>query len=121
MAVVALTPEHAERLLASQPLKIGGVLAKADRPRAVAFLLDFAGLVQAARPWVNLAAHEIIRQQMHLSDEPTDEEKTQVDSMLEQVNTVLDVLSVFRNVTVEARIENGVTATHSMVIIRDVK
>jgi hypothetical protein len=121
VAVLALTQNHAERLLSPQSPTVGGVLTKSDRARAVAFLFDFAGLIRAARPWVDLAAREVIRRQMHVSDEPTDPQKAQMESMLEQVNTVLDVLSVLRNVTVEARIENGVTVTHSLVVIRDVE
>ena len=46
-----------------------GALGDVDRPRAVAFLLDFAGLIEAARPWVDFAAREAIRQKMHAGDD----------------------------------------------------
>lgn len=120
LAVVALTVDHAQRLLDARPLDAIGAIGDGDRQRAVAFLLDSAGLIEAARPWAEQVGREVIRQKMHVDEDSSDEDKAQAESMLEQVDTVLDVLQVLRSVTCEHRIEGGVSVTHSLVEFCDV-
>ena len=121
VAVVALSRGHAQRLLSAETLTIGGVLANANRPRAAAFLLDFAGLIEAARPWAELAARQVIEHQMSISDDSPGEQKAQAESIVKQMHTVLDVLKVLRNVTVETRFEGGVRVTRAVTEIRDIE
>jgi len=121
VAVVALSQNHAQRLLEAQSPAAGGVLARTDCPRAVAVVLDFAGLIEAARPWVDLAAREVIKEQMDVSDDASDEEKAEAESILQQVHTVLDVLQVFRTVTAHCRFEQDALITHTLCEIRDLE
>jgi len=58
VGVVAVTKDHAARLLAPAPPALGGVLTDPDRPRAMAASLDWAGLVDAATPWVEFAVRQ---------------------------------------------------------------
>jgi hypothetical protein len=50
-------------LLAPTPSRLGGVLGDAKRPRAMAASFDWAGLVTAATPWVELAVREIAKEE----------------------------------------------------------
>lgn len=53
--VGSLLPRFSARLLADTSLEAQGPLANTDRPLGAAFLLDFAGLVDAISPWVDYA------------------------------------------------------------------
>ncbi len=61
VALVGATQGQAERLLKTTPLVVGGVLASTDRPLIAAAVLDWAGIVNAAAPWAELAAQEVIK------------------------------------------------------------
>jgi hypothetical protein len=63
VAVVSPTEDQAQRLLKATPLSIGGLLGRSQRPRVAAVALDWAGIVEAATPWIDLAAREIGKQQ----------------------------------------------------------
>ncbi len=110
VAVLAASPSHAKRVLASASPISAGVLEDADKPRAMAAIFDWAGTIDAARPWIDLAARKAA------SDKGADEEE-----VASQVNTVLDVLKSFRTITVEGYIENDVYVEHSLVEIRDIE
>ncbi len=62
LAVVAASNRHAERLLTATPLSVGGVLGDTSRPLLSAGLFDWAGLVDAATPWIELGVREAVRQ-----------------------------------------------------------
>ena len=115
VCVFSASKAHTERLLKTTPLAVGGVLAKPDRPLAVAACFDWAGLLSAAKPWADLATDEILRNKMG-----DDAVKTQSPGIKKQVHTVLDVLSVLRRVTSETYVKDGVTVTHTRTEIRDV-
>jgi hypothetical protein len=59
VGVVAFTIDHAKRLLAPAPPRLGGVLGDSKRPRAMAASFDWAGLVAAATPWVELGVRQV--------------------------------------------------------------
>jgi hypothetical protein len=113
VGVFSLSREHTERLLNTTPLKFQGVLADAKRPLAGATAVDTAGLIDAAAPWVNLGAQEILKQQGI--------EGTQKTDILSQVQTALEVLKVFRGATSEMYIEDGALVNHSLAEIRDIE
>jgi len=60
VGVAAATTNHAGRLLTPTPLSAGGVLADANRPRGMAVSFDWAGLVDAASPWVEYAVRQVV-------------------------------------------------------------
>ncbi|HLA86055.1 MAG TPA: hypothetical protein VJL29_14785 [Thermoguttaceae bacterium] len=115
VCVFSLTQSHNERLLSETPLAAGGVLAKTDRPLGVAVVFDWASLVKAAGPWVNMAVEKAIARE-YGPDAPDEQAKAITD----QVHTVLELLSVLRCVTSEAYMENGVTVVHTLTELRDV-
>jgi hypothetical protein len=116
VAVIAVSREHTERLLASTPLKVGGVLAGAEkRPLATAGALDWAALVDAASPWVDLAATMIIKQELR------DAKEEQAKSIMSQVHTVLDVLKCLKTVTSESYFEKGALVSHTLTEVQDLK
>ncbi|MCX7425860.1 MAG: hypothetical protein NTW96_09620 [Planctomycetia bacterium] len=114
VCVLSMSKDHTERLLKATPLKVGGVLAKTDRPLAMAACFDWEGLVGAARPWVAMATDRILEDKMG-----AEQVKAQAPAIKSQVNTVLDVLSVLRHITSETYEEDGVMVTHTLTEIRD--
>lgn len=113
VAVISFSRKQPQRLLTPTPLKIGGVLTDAKRPRAVGFLMQWTALVDAATPWAELAAKEIIK------DQQVEEDKAK--EILEQVHTVLDVLKVFRTLTGETYLKDDAVVTHSVMVVHDVE
>lgn len=116
--VVALsaTKAHTARLLKATPFDVGGVLKGADeRPLAMAASLDWAGLVDAVTPWVELAAAMAIQEQF--GDGEGDEAK----AIMTQVHTVLDILKCLKTVTSESYFEDGACVSHSLTEVQDLK
>jgi len=110
VGVVALTPDHAERLLAETPPSAGGAIGDPDRALAGAVVFDFAALVDTLTPWINLAIEQ------GMKDSPM-----QAAMVAGQVQIVLDVIKVLRTVTSESYFEDGALVTHSLTEIRDIE
>ncbi len=115
VCVFSMSQAHTERLLKATPLSAGGVLSKTDRPMAVAVVFDWAGLLRAGRPWIDLAVEKILDQTLGPDADEADREGIQ-----KQVHTVVELLSVLRCVTSEAHFEDGVMVVHTLTEIRDV-
>jgi len=73
-------------------------------------VFDFAALVDALTPWINLAIEQ------GMKDSPM-----QAAMVAGQVQIVLDVIKVLRTVTSESYFEDGVLVTHSLTEIRDIE
>src|SRR5205823_2617306 len=56
MMVKSLSLKHTERLLTPTPLTTQGGLLEPNRPLFAAAVVDFAGLVGTARPWLETLA-----------------------------------------------------------------
>ncbi len=110
-AVFAASPKHATRLLEATPAK-AGLLRKAKGPLAMAVAFEWAHLVETATPWVDLATREILA-----DDGEVDED--QLESVGDQVHTVLDVLKTLVRVTSVSRFEDGALVSHSLTEISD--
>jgi hypothetical protein len=114
VAVVTLSGGHAERLLATTPLKTdGGPLADRTKALAAAVYFNAPGLVDAAAPWVEWAADRILDVQF-ASD------AARADS-LKQVRTVLEVVKCYRGSTSATYFEGEVLVTHSESVYRDLE
>jgi len=118
VAVLSISPEHTKRLLAASSLQVGCLLGASNRPLAVAVSFDWAAVVEAITPWVDLATEAILRQQF--GDPDSDQSKEQMTAVRDQVHTVLEVLKVFRNVTSESYFDRGALVSHTLVEIRDI-
>jgi hypothetical protein len=111
VAVLTLSQEHSERLIAPTPLKVnGGPLADLKRPLAGATYVNCAGLVDLVQGWVEAAAPFAPAK---------DQEK--VTDALAQVRTVFEVLKVFRSYSSATYFDDGALVTHSEVVITDLK
>ncbi len=114
VGTISISRGHSERLLKSTPLSARGVLIDAERPRAMAVVINWAGLVDAATPWVNLAVEQIL-------EASADNPFVQPGPAREQVATILDVLKVLRSITAEVYIEDDVLVTHTLTEIVDLE
>jgi hypothetical protein len=116
VAVLTASKEHAERLLSRKPLKVdGGPLADGKRPMVSAAYCDWAGIVDALTPWVELGTNKALESQQ--ADMPA---KTR-EGVVRQVRTVLQVLKCFRGATSATTLEDGVLTTHSEAVFRDLE
>lgn len=115
-AVVTASEAHSARLLKSTPPAAGGVLADAKRPRAVAVVFNWAGTVDALTPWLRLAARQAAKENLGGEDDDP-----QIEAILAQVDTVLEVLKAMRRCTAECYFEDGALVTHSMMEVQDLE
>jgi hypothetical protein len=111
VAVVSITHDHTERLLKSTPLAVGGLLAKHDRPLAVAVWLRWAELLQAGGPWIDFAVDQAVA----ANGEDADAKKP----VAEQVHTAVDVLKTLKSLTNECYLEGDALVHHTLLEIHD--
>lgn len=121
---LALSAEHGERLLTPTPLAVqGGPLAQVQRPLAGAVRFDWAGMLDAASPWIELglrqAGPELVQQAADAGPEAAEAVGKDVDALLAQVRTVLAVLKVLRSYSSVTYVEDGATVTHGETVVRD--
>jgi hypothetical protein len=106
LGVAAISKTHAERLLAPTPLQVkDGPLAHARQPLIGALYVDGAGLLSTLRPWVKLG----------LQNADLDRESVQ------QVETVLKILEVFRRYSSLTHPEEDALVTRTEFVFRDVE
>jgi hypothetical protein len=114
VVVFSLSRSHTERLLRPTPLKISsGPLAEwKGKPLASAMVFDWAALVDAAAPWIEMG--------VTLAKPPPVPEGPDGD-VLKQVRTVLEVLKVFRSTSSATYFADGVSVTHTETLMRDLE
>ncbi len=119
LAVLTLSTDHSERLLAETPLQADGLLGKArGKPLAGATHLNWPALFDALMPWVEWG----VRTAGPLfagGDE--DRQDQMVKGILDQVRDVADLLKVFRSYSSITYVEGGAVVTHSETVIRDLR
>jgi hypothetical protein len=111
--------------LQSTPPKLPGPLANPARPLSGAFHLDFAGLVDVTKDWVELgvkatfdlqpAGAPVARRIANLQ-EPDNEMKLIYDSIRDGA----ELLKAFRGVTSATYVEGKMVVTHTEVRIGDI-
>jgi hypothetical protein len=111
-----LSQKQAERLLKKTPLTIAHEPLKGDKPAMTAVIVNFRGMVQMIRPWVEKFALPQILEHVAEHDVPPGLEKKDIPG---QVKTVLDVLGCLRTYTSITYKEGDVTVTHGELVIRD--
>ena len=117
--VITASPSQSERLLKATPFRSYGVLNNPRKPLAAALALDWAALVDAATPWVELATRSIAAKKLHIADDEA--RKTEVDKIVQQARTVLAALKALRNLTAEFYGEDGALVEHGRAEIRDIR
>ncbi len=135
VAVLSVAPAHTSQLLADAALNVSptGPLADRKRPLAAAFYLNSAATIEALTPWIQLAVRKATAQSaeaagagMFLTDDSSRPELQPADDdpsakfVLDQVQTVLDVLKCLCTIESATYLENGAMVTHSMSQFRDV-
>ena len=113
VAVISTSQQHTERLLKSTPLAVGGLLGQNDRPLAAAVWLNWAGLVEAAGPWIDLGV------QQALAEKGGDEDQKKV--IADQVYVVIEVLKAVRSISSESHLEGDVLVNHTLMEIQDIE
>ena len=116
LAVVTASEAHSARLLKDTPPAAKGVLADARQNRAVAVMFNWAGTVDALTPWVRLAAREVAKENLGGEDDDP-----QIEAIVSQVDTVLEVLKAIRGCTAECYFEDGALVTHSLMEVQDIE
>jgi hypothetical protein len=110
----ALLPELAARLIEEHPLDAYGLLENPDRPLASAVIFDFAGLIEAARPWVGYFV--ALSQEVEPAEADQQEGVRMVD---QQIQSLLDVAACFRGGAAVTYREGNVFITHSKTFFQD--
>ncbi len=116
VAVFTTNEAQTKRLLAKTPLSVGGVLADVARPRAKAVVFNWPATLTAAMPWIEVGLKAAASKYIA----PEDIE-AQYQIIEPQLGTLVEVLSVVRDITSETYFEDGVMVTHILTEIRDVK
>lgn len=109
LVVLSTSPAQVERMLAEKPLSAGRLTAAGERPLAAAGHLDFARIVDAARPWIEYGLQEARKQG-----------ELQVPGLEENVRGILDVLKVLQSVSGVRYLEGDATVTRVVWRIQDV-
>lgn len=124
VGLIALSAEHAERLLASTPLKIeGGPLADRKRPLTGASYFNCPALIDALSPWLLFAVEQAHLEQTVPGGEnkkdDADAQKKQRQEIIRHVRAVLSALKAIRHATSATYVQDGALITHSEVVVRD--
>lgn len=113
VAVLTISRGHSERLLTKTPPTVGGKALPTSRPLAGAAAVDFAGLIDAIAPWVDLA--------FDTAKEQNESSAGNIETFRQQAHTVLDVLKVFRGAVTETSLDGKVLVSHTRTEVRDVE
>jgi hypothetical protein len=118
---VALSRAHAERLLASKPLKTdGGPLADSKRSLGAATYCDWPALIDALTPWVEFGLAAIPADEVHLPLEGdlASGEKAK-EEIRREARVVLEVLKCFRGFSSATYREGDTQVTHYESVYKD--
>ena len=134
--VLTLSRRNARALLKSEPLSLGGPLSDLGKPMSGACYCNWAGIVETLRPWVHYGAKQEAKTRAVAlfdddgddddGDEDEDEEDEEEDEpdleeILAQVDTVLDILKCVRGFSAATYTEGGATVTHFEMQVQDLK
>jgi len=112
VTVLAISKAHAERLMASTPLKVQSKpLAHKGNLIGVS-VLNWPGLVDAANPWIEMGARQA------LADFKGPKE-LEPESVLKQIKVALAVLKTFKSASSVTYLEDGKLVSHTEIIIKD--
>jgi hypothetical protein len=123
VAVLTLSNGHAERLLASKPLKNAlEVMPELKGKLAGAAYFDWAATVDALAPWLETGVTMWFQVRSPKGEEKDgDAPQGEVAEILKQVRTGLEILKCFRNVTSATYLEDGALVTRSVSVVRDLE
>jgi hypothetical protein len=105
VAVLTISQDHAKRLLTETTWKGSGPLSDPARPLVSVAYFNWAGLVEAIRPWVKYGLAEADQSQ----------------EVKDQVFAVLDILKVLHTYSAATYVEGDAVVTHSQTVLRDLR
>ena len=120
--VFSLVPRQATRMLGASRLETGS--AAFEEPLASAAALDFAGIVDAVRPWILYAVRygSVMSREGEVGpdeDLAADDETEQAREALEVAAVVLEAAKCFRSAVAETTVADDALVTHWRSVIRD--
>jgi hypothetical protein len=115
--VFSLSLKQSERLLTATPLATASRPPMGPREVLGAAVVDFAGLIGAARPWIEAFAVPAAVAQIP-DDAPPGLTRAEVPA---QVRTVLDVLQCIRRFAAVTYRDGDATVTHTESVFEDLK
>lgn len=125
LLVLTLHEEMSERLLSKKPLKTEcKVLDNLNRPLAGASYFNFAGLIDAAAPWVDYAIDNSgveVRKVIKPGANPEPLKQPDNTAVKKEAAVVLDVLRCFRCVGTVSYFEDKALVSHTETVLRDLK
>ncbi|MFM9058005.1 MAG: hypothetical protein ACKOSQ_02570 [Planctomycetaceae bacterium] len=124
VAVFALAPKQAGRLLSAARIETGAPLPTCEEPLAAAAAADVAGIVDALRPWiVYLTRYGCARERDGDVEADAElraaDETEQARDALQAVDVVLEVAKCLRAAVSETAVRDGVLVTSWRNTIRD--
>jgi hypothetical protein len=112
-----LSTGHAQRLHETKAFAADVAALAGGKPVLEAGWMDFAGLIQLARPWVDTFGVPALVAEAQ-ADGPPGLRPADIPA---QMATVFEVLGCLKNYTSATYSEPGATVTHSKTVIRDLK
>jgi hypothetical protein len=118
VAVLAISQEHSQRLLAKMPLQAdGGPLADLNKPLSLAAYVDCEGFVKFLVPWTEFGVR-LVKQRANAEKEQGEQAPTWL-GMLDQIPQALQLFEVFKKYTSCTYYDGKALVTHSETLIRD--
>jgi hypothetical protein len=117
LLVKSLSLRHTDRLLTPTSLSTMGGLLESNRSLMMLSAVDFAGIVETARPWIEKFAVPAILEEVP-DDAPPGLTRQEIPDQIRKVLDVLKCLRGFRSVTYR---EGDATVTHGETVIQDLK
>ena len=124
-AVLSLAPNQAARMLVANKLETGSGLATFEEPLAGAAALDFAGLVDALKPWIVYGVRYWCVSERESGqvdpdeDLAADDENEQAKEALQHVGVVVEAIKCLRAAVAETSFVDDAVVTHWRNVIRD--
>jgi hypothetical protein len=115
VAVVSTSIQQVERILAPTPLARKSDVITARKTAGSALCFDFPALVDAVRPWAELAVAQ------HASESDDENADAQAKAIIEQIGTGAEILKCYRGTTSVTYGEDGATVTHRESVFEDLK
>ena len=110
VAVLSMSGQHTDRLLAESDPVMAGIKLPADKPYGTVVALDFSALIEAAAPWVDLALDDATAKST-----PQDAEIVRLHA-----KTALEVLKCYRGTVATVSKEGKATVTRTRSEYRDI-
>lgn len=117
VAVLAVEPGHAARLLAPAPLETGSKISPLTEPLAAASAVDFPGMIDLLEPWVVYFTRYgcVMKEEGEVDADhrlSADDETPEAAEALTHVRVVFEVARCLKTIVTEMTIQDGALVTH---------